>query len=107
MEVTDNNQANLVASDMTASLPPLAGEVALPGGKRDDEDANDTATALREAQEELGVDPQSVTILGQLPPFLSKHLLSVTPVIAQVSNYCHAVIVRSVAMGHGALTYCH
>jgi hypothetical protein len=42
------------------------------------------ATALREAQEEIGLDPKDVTIVGKLPPCLSKHLLSVTPVIATI-----------------------
>ena len=35
-------------------------------------------------QEELGLDPACVRVLGCLPPFLSKHLLSVTPVIAVI-----------------------
>lgn len=37
-----------------------AGEVALPGGKRDPTDRDDVHTALREAQEEVGLDPQLV-----------------------------------------------
>ena len=42
------------------------------------------ATALREAHEELGIAPHDVRVLGCLPPFLSKHLLSVTPVVGVV-----------------------
>jgi len=52
-------------SDSLASHP---GQVAFPGGRRDPEDHDDTATALREAQEEVGVDPGSVHVLGSLPP---------------------------------------
>ncbi len=44
-----------------------AGQVALPGGRRDPEDVDDVATALREAQEEVGVDPAGVSPLGTLP----------------------------------------
>lgn len=39
---------------------------------------------LRVLQEELGLDPACVRVVGCLPPFLSKHLLSVTPVIAVI-----------------------
>lgn len=50
----------------------VTGEVALPGGKRDEEDADDIATALREAREEIGLDPSLVTIISVLEPFVNK-----------------------------------
>ena len=49
----------------------------LPGGKREPADPDDIATALREANEELGLDPAAVNVVGRLPCFLSKHKLSV------------------------------
>ncbi|KAI5084968.1 hypothetical protein GOP47_0001137 [Adiantum capillus-veneris] len=64
------------------SLSSHSGEVALPGGKRDEEDANNAETALREAQEEIGLDSSVVRVVTYLEPFLSKHLLRVTPVVA-------------------------
>ncbi|CAA7014110.1 unnamed protein product [Microthlaspi erraticum] len=48
------------------------GEVALPGGKRDEEDSDYVATALREAREEIGLDPSLVTIVSVLEPFVTK-----------------------------------
>ena len=45
------------------------GEVSLPGGATDPEDADAATTALREANEELGIDPASVTIWGRLSSF--------------------------------------
>ncbi|GFR49472.1 hypothetical protein Agub_g11533 [Astrephomene gubernaculifera] len=74
----------VLLTQRSSRLKSHTGEVCLPGGKRDDTDANDVATALREAEEELGIDPARVTVLGSMPPVLSKHHLSVTPVMALV-----------------------
>ena len=42
------------------------GEISFPGGARDPEDGDFTATALREAEEEMDINPSHVTILGEL-----------------------------------------
>jgi 8-oxo-dGTP pyrophosphatase MutT (NUDIX family) len=44
-----------------------AGEISFPGGRKDPEDADMRATALREAEEEIGLDPSKVSLLGTLP----------------------------------------
>lgn len=49
-----------------AELRSHAGEVSLPGGALDPDDAGPVAAALREAEEEIGLDPARVTILGSL-----------------------------------------
>lgn len=59
------------------------GQVAFPGGRIDDGDAGPVAAALREAEEETGLDPAGVEILGALPEVslpVSNYL--VTPVLA-------------------------
>lgn len=61
------------------------GQIAFPGGKQDETDADLTATALREAQEEVGLDPQLVTILGQMPAHETVTGFSVTPVLGYVT----------------------
>lgn len=43
-----------------------SGQISFPGGKREPEDPDPIFTALREAEEEIGVDPQKVEILGTL-----------------------------------------
>jgi 8-oxo-dGTP pyrophosphatase MutT (NUDIX family) len=60
-----------------------AGQVAFPGGRRDAADADDVATALREAAEETGLDPSGVVVLGALRSiWLPATNYQVTPVLA-------------------------
>src|ERR1700694_852794 len=51
-----------------ADLRLHAGQVSFPGGRREQGDADLVHTALREAQEEIGLDPRTVTLLGALSP---------------------------------------
>ena len=63
-----------------------SGEVSLPGGKRDPEDnGSDVRCALREAEEEIGLKSQDLTVLSTLTPIVSRNLVLVTPVVAMVS----------------------
>ena len=48
-----------------------AGQIGLPGGSWEPEDRDLVATALREASEEIGLDPTCVEVLGALPPRLT------------------------------------
>jgi 8-oxo-dGTP pyrophosphatase MutT (NUDIX family) len=49
-------------------LPRHAGEISFPGGRRDPDDPDLIATALREAHEEVGLPPDSVEVIGALEP---------------------------------------
>jgi 8-oxo-dGTP pyrophosphatase MutT (NUDIX family) len=60
------------------------GQIALPGGKIDPTDASAEAAALRESQEEVGLPPDVVSILGRLPPHETVTGFSITPVLGHV-----------------------
>ncbi|EFJ35993.1 hypothetical protein SELMODRAFT_67467, partial [Selaginella moellendorffii] len=72
----------VILTKRTSSLSSHSGEVALPGGKWDEGDEDEVSTALREAREEIGLDPSLVKVVTQLEPFISKLLVRVVPVIA-------------------------
>ncbi|SON48821.1 CoA pyrophosphatase [Vibrio tapetis] len=61
------------------------GQISFPGGKVEEEDASVVHTALREAKEEIGLDPKYVTEIGQLPTLDTFSRFQVTPIIAFVS----------------------
>ncbi len=60
-------EPGLVFTERRADLRRHAGEISFPGGRRDEGDADLAATALREAEEEIGLDPSVVEIGEELP----------------------------------------
>lgn len=75
----------VLLTERTTHLSTHSGQVAFPGGKRDPEDRDATHTALREAQEEVGLDPALVEVLGSLPTYTTGTRFIVTPVVALVA----------------------
>jgi 8-oxo-dGTP pyrophosphatase MutT (NUDIX family) len=68
----------------TAHMSTHSGQVAFPGGKVDAQDTDARHTALREAQEEVGLDPLLVQVLGELPVYITGSAFVITPVVALV-----------------------
>ena len=62
------NRPGLVFTRRRADLRRHAGEISFPGGRQDEPDEDLRQTALREAQEEIGLDPTGVELVGALPP---------------------------------------
>jgi 8-oxo-dGTP pyrophosphatase MutT (NUDIX family) len=61
------DEPGLVFTERRADLRRHAGEISFPGGRRDDGDADLATTALREAEEEIGLDPAAVELGEALP----------------------------------------
>ncbi|KAI3472821.1 hypothetical protein Pfo_029950 [Paulownia fortunei] len=81
-----DGELRVILTRRSMKLSSHPGDVALPGGKMDEGDADDSATALREAMEEIGLDPSLVRVVANLEPFISSNLLTVVPVVGLLSR---------------------
>jgi len=77
-------QTNILFTKRTQHLRDHPGQVSFPGGRIEAGDANAAATALREAEEEVGISPQQCEILGYMPDYQTNTGFLVTPVVATV-----------------------
>jgi 8-oxo-dGTP pyrophosphatase MutT (NUDIX family) len=71
----------VVFTQRTAHLADHAGQISFPGGRCDAEDCTPERTALREAEEEIGISPARIEILGRLPEYRTVTGFSVTPIV--------------------------
>jgi len=83
--VVAHSRPTILLTQRTADLSSHAGQVAFPGGKADATDADVVATALREAQEEVGLHPRHLQVLGTLPHYTTGSGFVITPVVAVIS----------------------
>jgi len=84
LAVVPRPEPTIVLTVRSAHLPVHAGQIAFPGGKIDAHDSHAVDAALREAHEEIGLSPNCVEVLGELPAFFTGTGFSVTPVIGLV-----------------------
>lgn len=71
----------VVFTQRTPHLSDHAGQISFPGGRAEAADADLARTALREAQEEVGLDPAAVEVLGELPDYHTSTGYRVRPVV--------------------------
>jgi 8-oxo-dGTP pyrophosphatase MutT (NUDIX family) len=74
----------VLLTQRTAHLRDHAGQIAFPGGRAEAHDADAAATALRETEEEVGLAPRHVEVIGHLPEYVTVTHYAVTPVVALV-----------------------
>jgi 8-oxo-dGTP pyrophosphatase MutT (NUDIX family) len=80
--VAHDHGLSLLLTQRTAHLNDHAGQVSLPGGRVDQTDASAIEAALRETEEEVGLDRRHVEVLGTLPDYFTGTGFQVTPVVA-------------------------
>jgi len=83
---------SLLLTQRTNHLRDHAGQISFPGGRMDPEDQTPNDTALRESEEEIGLDPKRVEIIGHLPQYLTVSGYSVTPVVGLVQAQAEYVL---------------
>lgn len=76
---------HLLLTRRTEHLRNHAGQISLPGGRVEAQDASAEATALRETEEEIGLPRSFIEVLGRLPVYTTVTAFQVTPVVALVS----------------------
>lgn len=77
----------LILTKRPMTMPTHAGHLAFPGGRPDDGDGGPVGTALREAEEEVGLDPATVEVIGYLPAIHTvEYSLLVVPVVGWIEG---------------------
>ncbi|KAF0814237.1 putative Nudix hydrolase NudL [Andreprevotia sp. IGB-42] len=77
--------ATILLTERAQHLSTHAGQISFPGGRVEETDADVVAAALREAQEEIGLDPAQVSVVGRLGSYATISGYLVTPVVACVA----------------------
>ena len=82
--VVDHPEPTVLLTQRAQHLPDHPGQVSFPGGKIDKSDADPLASALREAEEEIGLDRGHVEALGYLDLYMTTLGYRIVPVVARV-----------------------
>ena len=83
---TENSGLQVLLTKRASHLKHHPSQISFPGGKAEKEDGSLTITALREAQEEIGLENHAVNVIGELPPYHTISGYQVTPIVAIVAK---------------------
>jgi len=83
---------SVLLTQRTNHLRDHAGQISFPGGRMDPSDVDPNDTALRESEEEIGLERKRVEIIGHMPQYLTVSGYSVTPVVALVQAQAEYVL---------------
>ncbi len=81
-----DDESHVVLTVRSANLKSHAGQISLPGGTTEPEDVDETATALRESEEEIGLKSEQVEVIGRLGEMALPSGFRVTPVVGIIEN---------------------
>lgn len=84
--VERSNELQVIFTKRTAHLKSHSGQVAFPGGKIDPQDQDAADAALREAHEEILLDPQHAEIIGSLPDYFTGSGYRISPILALINR---------------------
>lgn len=82
--VDRGTDSTLLLTKRNEKLRDHSGQIAFPGGRIDPTDSTPQAAALREAQEEIGLDPAGVDVVGSMPAYITGSGFRVSPVLGVV-----------------------
>lgn len=85
-------ESSIILTKRAETLASHSGQVAFPGGHIDPTDASPEAAALREAEEEIGLDAGHVEVVGRMPDYVSGSGYRITPVLSIVKPGFHLTI---------------
>ena len=83
--VVDRAEPTVLLTQRSAHLPDHAGQISFPGGKIDSGDESPLASALREAKEEIGLDPALCDPIGYLDLYLTTRGYRIVPTVARIA----------------------
>lgn len=82
--VLRDHEPSVLLTQRNPDLKDHPGQISFPGGRVEPQDRSPAATAIREAEEEIGLDPARVEVVGYLPVYRTVTGFRVTPVVAIV-----------------------
>lgn len=82
--ITDRAEPGIILTQRASTMRSHAGQVAFPGGRVDDDDTDEIAAALREAEEEIGLPRHMVDVIGSTDRFSSFTGFDIIPVLGVI-----------------------